>query len=260
MHPILFEAGSVTVYTYGFFIALGAVLGGLYMWRQGGKQFGLTFDQANTLFVLLIIAGVVGGKLFILFEQPSYYLKNLGMLLSGSGFVFYGSLLTAIPVMLWYFKKNKIPTLAMLDVMAVVTCVVHGFGRIGCFNAGCCYGVPTDSMFGVVFSNLACQARPLHIALHPTQLYEATLILGILTFLLIYKSRKKFDGQLFILYLIIYASGRSVLEMFRGDLERGFVIQDWLSNSQFISILVIGSSIYFYVKLNRRATLIHRRK
>jgi phosphatidylglycerol:prolipoprotein diacylglycerol transferase len=78
--------------------------------------------------------------------------------------------------------------------------------------------------------------------------------------LLIYKSHKKFDGQLFILYLIIYASGRSVLETLRGDLERGFVIQDWLSNSQFISILVIGLSIYFYVKLNRKATLIHRKK
>jgi phosphatidylglycerol:prolipoprotein diacylglycerol transferase len=260
MHPILFKAGSVTVYTYGFFIAFGAILGGLYMWRQGKKEFGLTFDQANTLFVLLIIAGVVGGKLFILFERPAYYLKNLASLLSGSGFVFYGSLLTAIPVMLWYFKKQRIPTLAMLDVMAVVTCIVHGFGRIGCFNAGCCYGIPTDSIFGVVFSDQLCQARPLNVALHPTQLYEATLIFGILIFLLTYKSHKKFDGQLFILYLIIYASGRSVLEMLRGDLERGFVIQDWLSNSQFISILVIGLSVYFYVKLNRRATFIHQRK
>ena len=260
MHPILFEAGSVTVYTYGFFIALGAVLGGLYMWWQGSKQFGLTFDQANTLFVLLIIAGVVGGKLFVLFEQPSFYLKNLTKLFSGSGFVFYGSLLTAIPVMLWYFKKNKIPTLAMLDVMAVVTCIVHGLGRIGCYNAGCCYGIPTDSIFGVVFSDPVCQARPLNVVLHPTQLYETTLIFSILTFLLIYKSHKKFDGQLFILYLIIYASGRSVLETLRGDLERGFVIQDWLSNSQFISILVIGLSVYFYVKLNRRATFIHQRK
>jgi len=148
----------------------------------------------------------------------------------------------------------------MLDVMAVVTCIVHGFGRIGCFNAGCCYGVPTDSIFGVVFSDPVCQARPLNVSLHPTQLYEAALIFGILAFLLIYKNSKKFDGQLFILYLIIYASGRSVLEMLRGDLERGFVIQDWLSNSQFISLLLIGVAVYFYVKLNRRATLMHRKK
>jgi phosphatidylglycerol---prolipoprotein diacylglyceryl transferase len=255
MHPIFFKLGSLTVYTYGFFIALGAVLGGLYMWWQGKKQFGWTFDQANTLFVLLIFVGVIGGKVFVLFEDPTYYFKNPSKLFSGSGFVFYGSLLTAIPVMLWYFKKHKIPTLAMLDVMAVVTCIVHGFGRIGCFNAGCCYGLPTESFLGVVFTDPACQANPLNISLHPTQLYEAALIFGILIFLLIHKKYKKFDGQQFILYLIVYAIGRSVLETFRGDLERGFLIKDWVSNSQFISVLVIGVAIYFYVKLNRKANL-----
>jgi phosphatidylglycerol---prolipoprotein diacylglyceryl transferase len=255
MHPILFKVGSLTIFTYGFFIALGAVLGGLYMWWQGKKQFGWTFDQANTLFVLLIFAGVIGGKAFVLFEDPSFYFKNPSKLFSGSGFVFYGSLLTAIPVMLWYFKKNKIPTLAMLDVMAVVTCIVHGFGRIGCFNAGCCYGLPTESFLGVVFTDPVCQARPLNVSLHPTQLYEAVLIFGILIFLLIQKKYKKFDGQQFILYLIIYATGRSVLETLRGDLERGFIIKDWVSNSQFISALVIGVAIYFYVKLNRKANL-----
>ena len=257
MHPILFEVGSFTIYTYGFFIAMGAVLGGLYTWWQGKKQFGWTFDQANTLFVLLIFAGVIGGKVFVLFEDPTYYLKNLSKLFSGSGFVFYGSLLTAIPVMLWFFKKNKIPTLAMLDVMAIVTCIVHGLGRIGCFNAGCCYGLRTDSFLGVVFTDPVCQANPLNVSLHPTQLYEVTLILGILIFLLIQKKYKKFDGQQFILYLIIYAIGRSALETLRGDLERGFIIKDWVSNSQFISALVIGVAIYFYVKLNRKANLNH---
>jgi len=226
------------------------------MWWQGKKQFGWSFDQANTLFVLLIIAGVVGGKVFLLFEQPSYYLKNLAKLFSGSGFVFYGSLLTAIPVMLWYFKKIKIPTLAMLDIMAVVTCIVHGFGRIGCYNAGCCYGIPTQSFFGVVFTNPACQA-PLNRPLHPTQLYEASFIFCIAIFLLIHKKYKKFDGQQFIFYLILYAIGRSILEMFRGDIERGFVIKNWVSNSQFISALVITVAIYFYVKLNRKANLKH---
>lgn len=253
MHPILFQVGSITVYTYGFFIALGTVIGGLYMWRQGKKQFGWTFDQANTLFVLLILAGVIGGKFFVLFEAPVYYLKNLTKLFSGNGFVFYGSLLTAIPVMFWYFKKNKIPVLAMLDVMAVVTCIVHSVGRIGCFNAGCCYGISTENIFGVVFTDPVCQATPLNVALHPTQLYEALLIFCILIFLLLHRSHKKFNGQHFILYLIIYACGRSVIETLRGDLARGFIIKDWVSNSQLISVLVIGVAIYFYVILNRKA-------
>src|SRR5688572_28828437 len=147
MHPVLFEIGGITVYTYGFMIAVGAVSAFSYMAWQSKREFGTSFDQSNTLFILLIIAGVVGGKLFMVFENPSYYLSNPRKLIAGSGFVFYGSLLLCIPTMIWYFRRNMIPVLAMLDVMAIVTCIVHGFGRIGCFMAGCCYGTATHSHF-----------------------------------------------------------------------------------------------------------------
>ena len=251
MHPVLFKLGSFTVYTYGFCIAVGALLGFLYMYWQGKKQYGITFDQSNNLFILLVVAGVVGGKLFMIFEDPSGYLSQPKKLFSGSGFVFYGSLLTCIPVMLWYFKKIKVPVLGMLDIMAAVTCIVHGLGRIGCFMAGCCYGLPTDGFLSVVFSNPVCQAEPLHTPLYPTQLFEATFIFSILIVLLILKKKKNFDGQLFLIYLMVYAAGRAVLEIFRGDIERGFLIEKILSNSQFISILVISVALYFYIRLNR---------
>lgn len=255
MHPELFEVGSITIYTYGFLIAVGAASGFAYMAVVGKRQFGLTFDNANTLFILLILAGIIGGKLFIVFEDPSYYIKNLGKLVSTSGFVFYGSLLLCIPTMLLFFRKNKLPVLPMLDIMAIVTCIVHGFGRLGCFMAGCCYGLPTDSWLGVVFTDPKCQAKPLGESIHPTQLYEASFIFILLTGLLILKTRKKFDGQVFLVYLIVYACGRSIIEMFRGDIERGFVIKNVLSNSQLISLLLISIAVYFYVKLNRKPKL-----
>ncbi|MBK8290908.1 MAG: prolipoprotein diacylglyceryl transferase [Flammeovirgaceae bacterium] len=260
MHPILFEVGSFTIYSYGFCIAVGALAGFAYMYGQGKKEFGLTFDQSNNLFILLVVAGVVGGKLFLIFEDPSLYLSQPKKLVSGSGFVFYGSLLTAIPIMLWYFKKIKAPVLGMLDVMAIVTCLVHGFGRIGCFLAGCCYGIPTESFLGVTFTSPVCQAEPLNTPLHPTQLYEATFIFGLMLFLLILKSRKKFDGQVFLLYLIAYAAGRSVLELFRGDIQRGFLIKNILSNSQFIALVVISIAGYFYIRLNRKSKLLNQKK
>jgi len=259
MHPVLFEAGSYTIYTYGFLIAVGAVSAFTYMAWQSKREFGMTFDQSNTLFILLLVAGIAGGKLFMIFENPSLYLANPGKLVSGSGFVFYGSLLFCIPVMIWYFRRNKIPTLAMLDVMAVVTCIVHGFGRIGCFMAGCCYGTPTHGPFGVVFTDLRCQA-PLNTPIHPTQLYEAGFILLLLTGLLIMKSRKQFDGQVFIVYLIAYAFGRSIIELFRGDLARGFVVEGLVSTSQFISLLVIAAAAAVYVKLKRKGILVKGRK
>jgi phosphatidylglycerol---prolipoprotein diacylglyceryl transferase len=255
MHPILFESESFTIYTYGFCIAIGALLGFLYMYWQGKKQFGLTFDQSNNLFIMLVLAGIIGGKFFLIFEDPALYLNKPSRLFSGSGFVFYGSLLLAIPIMIWYFKKIKIPVLGMLDVMAIVTCIVHGFGRIGCFMAGCCYGIPTDSFLGVIFTDAKCQAEPLNTALHPTQLYEATLIFIIMIALWRFQYRKKFDGQLFLIYLITYAFGRGVLELFRGDLQRGFVIEGILSNSQFISLFVIAVAIFFYIRLKRNSNL-----
>jgi phosphatidylglycerol:prolipoprotein diacylglycerol transferase len=259
MHPILFEAGGFTIYTYGFLIAVGAVSGFTYMAWQAKREFGTSFDQSNTLFILLLVAGIVGGKLFMIFENPSLYLSKPGKLFSGSGFVFYGSLLFCIPTMIWYFRRNKIPVLAMLDIMAIVTCIVHGFGRIGCFMAGCCYGTPAHGHFGVVFTDPACQA-PLNTLLHPTQLYEAGFIFLLMTSLLILKSRKQFDGQVFIVYLIAYACGRSIIEVFRGDLARGFVIKNLISNSQFISLLVITVAVTFYVKLKRKGNLVNIKK
>ncbi|MCB0491744.1 MAG: prolipoprotein diacylglyceryl transferase [Cyclobacteriaceae bacterium] len=257
MYPILFEIGSITIYSYGFFIAVGAILGLIYMARQGKKRFGITYDQSNSLFIYIVVAAYVGGKVFFFFENPTYYVHHIGKLFSGNGFVFFGSLLFAIPTMLWFFKKNKIPTLPMLDVMAIVTCIVHGFGRIGCFMSGCCHGQPTDSFLSVIFTNPVCQAEPLNTPLHPTQLYESAFIFSLMATLLWIKSRKKFDGQLFLIYLIVYSIGRSFLEMLRGDEERGFLIQDVLSHSQFISLIVIAIAIYFYVKLKRKGKLLN---
>lgn len=256
MHPILFEVGSITIYSYGFFIALGAVLGLIYMARQGNKSFGTTYEKSNSLFIYIVISAYVGGKVFFFFENPSFYIHNFGKLFTGNGFVFFGSLLFAIPTMLWFFKRNKIPTLPMLDVMAIVTCIVHGFGRIGCFMSGCCHGKPTDSFLSVIFTNPVCQAEPLNTPLHPTQLYESGFIFALMGALLLLRRNKKFDGQLFLSYLIAYSIGRSLLEFLRGDEERGYIIQDILSHSQFISIIVIVGALYFYVKLKRRGKLL----
>jgi len=226
------------------------------MYLQGKKEFGLTFDQSNNLFIMLVLAGIIGGKLFLIFEDPSLYLNHPGNLFSGSGFVFYGSLLLAIPIMLWYFKKIKVSVLGMLDVMAIVTCIVHGFGRIGCFMAGCCHGIPTDSFLGVIFTDTKCQAEPLNTPLHPTQLYEATLIFSIMIGLGLFRSHRKFHGQIFLLYLMAYAFGRGVLELFRGDIQRGFIIEGILSNSQFISLLIIAAALFFYIRLKRKSNLL----
>src|SRR5688500_8852461 len=103
MYPILFEFSGFTVYSYGFMIALGAIAGVTYMAVQGKKEVGLTFDKANTLFLLIFFAALVGGKVFLFFEDPQTYISSPGKLFRGTGFVFYGSFLFAVPTMLWFF-------------------------------------------------------------------------------------------------------------------------------------------------------------
>jgi phosphatidylglycerol:prolipoprotein diacylglycerol transferase len=264
MHPILFEfptpeffpswlPDTITVYSYGTMIAIGALLGFFYTGWQAKKQFNVSFETTNELILAILIASITGGKIFIIFEDPSQYLNNPQNLLKNfsQGFVFYGSLLFAIPTMLIFFKIRKLPVLHMLDIMAITTVIVHGTGRIGCLLAGCCYGIPHEGFLSVVFTDPLCQARPLGTPLHPTQLYSIFLLYGILAVLLIIINTKCFGGQLFLLYLILYSFGRIWIEIFRGDLSRGFVVQNYLSNSQFISLLVFGVSLFWYIKLRR---------
>jgi phosphatidylglycerol:prolipoprotein diacylglycerol transferase len=237
-------------------IAIGVIAGVAYMAIVGKSEAGLSFDQANALFLYLFAAAFLGGKVFLFFEEPAYYAANPGKLVSGQGFVFYGSFLFTVPTMLWYFRKEKLSTHRMLDVMAVTTCIVHFFGRIGCFMAGCCYGRPTDGVLGVVFSDPACKARPLGEPLHPSQLYEAGIILLILVAVLAVKRMaRKFFGQLFLLYLILYAVGRSVLELFRGDTSRGFIIPDVLSHSQLIALVIVIVTIIVYRRWSNNRAL-----
>lgn len=259
MHPVLFSVGPFTLHTYGFFISFGALLCFWYLYRQSRMRYNLTSEQINNIFLIIIAASVVGGKLFMIFESPKYYLDNPLQLFSRSGFVFFGALLACIPAMLWYFKKIKAPMLGMLDIMAGVACIVHGVGRFGCFFAGCCHGLPTDVAWAVTFTNPQCSARPLNTPLHPTQFYEIAWITLVFIVILLVQQKKKFDGQLFLLYLILYSIGRSIIEIYRGDGERGFVFGP-ISNSQFFSALVIAAAIYFYLKLGKKGFIAKRTK
>jgi len=252
MHPVLFHIGALHVYSYGVMIALGAIGGVAYMAFQGKREVGLTFDQANSLFLQIFVAAFVGGKVFLFFEQPLTYWRHPMMLLRGQGFVFYGSFLFAIPAMFLFFRKNKLNPYKMLDVMAITTCIVHIFGRIGCFLAGCCYGTMTTSRFGLIFSDPACSADPKGVPLHPTQLYEALFIFLLLLLLLVVRHLRAFYGQLFLLYLVGYAAGRSVIEVFRGDSIRGFIVDGLLSYAQFIALVIIIVSLYVYSRWRKQ--------
>jgi phosphatidylglycerol---prolipoprotein diacylglyceryl transferase len=246
MKPVLFEWSGIAVHSYGLMIAIGVILGALYLEKQGLKEVGMTSNQVTQLIVLLFAAAFIGGKLFLLFESDQFKINDF---FSGSGFVFYGSFIVAVPVMLWYFQKHRFPVFRTLDIMAVTTCIVHAFGRVGCFMAGCCYGTPTGTNWGVSFSDPAGSAEPLHTLLHPVQLYEAGYILLVGLLLLVMRNHfRKFYGQLFLTYLLLYAIGRAFLETYRGDYVRGYVFGH-VSNAQFTAICIAVVTIAIYTWL-----------
>ncbi|GGG43427.1 prolipoprotein diacylglyceryl transferase [Bizionia arctica] len=261
MHPELFQfslpeflsnifgVSDITVYTYAFLIALGTLVAAQYTKWSAKRELGVV-NLPNAFFYYIFIAGFIGGKLFYYLQDPKLYLKNPSLLLDNfsGGFVFYGSFVIIIPYVFWYLKRYKLPVLPMLDILAITTTIVHAIGRLGCFTAGCCYGSPTDSRFGIIFPTTH------NMSVHPTQLYEVGMLVFIMLFLLVIKKSQQFNGQIFFIYLMLYALGRGVLEFFRGD-ERGFIIDDKLSHSQFIGLCIIMLATYFYYKFYKQNKL-----
>ena len=246
---ILLNIEQVTVYTYAFLIALGTLIASLFTKWSAKRDLGVS-NLPNAFFYMIFIAGFVGGKLFYYLQDPLFYYENPNLLLDSfsGGFVFYGSLLVIIPYTIWFLKKHSIPVLPMLDILAITTTIIHAIGRFGCFTAGCCYGSPTENTLGVVFPATH------NIAVHPTQLYEVTMLLVIMLILFKIKKHQQFKGQLFITYLILYAFGRGSLEFFRGD-DRGFVVENILSHSQFIALCIIAIATYLYYKFFNQINL-----
>lgn len=258
MHPELFSIGNFTVHTYGFMIMLGATLGYFYLSTTVKRELEIAPEKIQTLAILIILAAFVGGKVFFYFEDPAYYFGTPSNMFKGfrTGFVFYGSLLFAIPTVIWYFRSQNWPVWPMLDRVAITGCIIHICGRMGCFFAGCCHGLPTESFLGVTYTDPESHAEPLNTPLHPTQLYEVSWIGHTLITLWMMKRHKRFEGQLFFIYIIMYAVGRGFIEIFRGDIRRGFIIDGILSHSQLISLIIIAGAVVMMFIFKKKNTLV----
>jgi phosphatidylglycerol:prolipoprotein diacylglycerol transferase len=256
MHPILFEIAGFPVYTYGVLLAAAYLLGLQFALIRARKR-GLDPNRVMDLGIWIIISALAGAKLLLLIVEYDAFAGNPAELLTllRSGGVFYGGLITAVAVALWYLRKHRMPMWTVTDVFAPGIAVGHVIGRMGCFFAGCCFGRPTDVPWGITFHNTyAAQnvGTPLNVPLHPTQLYEAGAELAILLVLLATERKgRPFPGRTFWAYMFLYAVSRFVIEFYRGD-ARGAL--GMLSTSQFVSVLLAPLAIAMLVVLRRRAT------
>ena len=188
---------------------------------------------------IMLVSGILGAKLFSILTSINiiieYQLSFIDII--KNGFVFYGGLIGGVVGLLIYCLAYKIPILNFFDLAAVALPLGHAFGRIGCFFAGCCYGQPTDSIFGVTYTSPADPNTPVGIPLLPTQLFETGYLLLIFAALLFLSRKKLSSGILCAVYIFAYSTCRFVNEFFRCDAARGFL---WVfSTSQIISILLV---------------------
>lgn len=240
MYPILFQLGPIKLYSYGLMVAIGALLAGFLATKKAEKE-NIKKDLIFDFCFYVLLWGIIGARLFYIFENINYFSKNpLDMIkIYQGGLAFYGGLISAIFVTFLFFKKKKLPFLKTSDILIPFLTLGHSIGRIGCFFNGCCYGKETNCFFGVRFVD-----HPHKV--HPTQIYESVILLIIFFILIHIQKIKKFHGQVFSSYLILYSITRFFIELLR--VNEKFIFN--LSNAQIVSSIlgIIGLIMFIFLK------------
>lgn len=236
---VLFYVFGFPIYFFGLMISLG-LIAGIFISYYEVKRKKLETDRVFDLAIYGIISAIVGARIFyILFYDLSYYLKNPAdiLLISEGGLSIHGGLIGAFIFGYLYFRKYKLSFLQYADAIAPGIILGQGIGRVGC------------DVFGKVMLNtLPWGIEHQGQLLHPTQVYE--FILDYVAFYLLWRKRKniKYNGQIFVWYLVVFAINRSVVELFRYNPS----IIGWFSISHLLSIGLIIIAIIIRVIITYR--------
>ncbi len=242
----------------------GIMVTGVFAFIKAKKN---NLDEVMMTFMLMfsVIGVLIGGhllfavtnldKLWLFGKVKSFgdFIAVMSVIFGGQ--VFYGGLFGGIGAALLFAKITRLEDFSgYTDIMAAGVPLFHFFGRIGCFLGGCCYGIESD--FGFTTHNALISSAN-GVNRFPVQLFEAGFCLLITAFILRLSRCEKLKGRLFYIYLFTYAIGRFILEFFRGDSYRGFLLG--LSTSQIISVVIIISvTVCFFIarkgKIHRKTT------
>ncbi len=258
MLPIINIFGH-EIATYGICAIIGMSLGIIVAVYYFSKFNNLKREDVLYAGLFALIGVGIGAKLlYVITEIPSiiqnYYIMNLKEIcihIMQGGFVFYGGLIGGIIGIFIYAKVFKISFKSLIFTAVPVIPLIHAIGRIGCFLAGCCYGMEYNGFGHVIFYDT--QYAPINVPLFPTQIIEC--LCNILIFIFLFVTYKRFKGtyKTTALYCILYSIVRFVLEFFRGDIIRGFIFS--LSTSQWISIIIFIVGIMLFtieIKNNKK--------
>lgn len=257
MLPIINIFGH-EIATYGLLIFIGIFVGSIVAVMYYSRFHKVSKEDIIYSIIYGVLGMGIGGKILYLITCIPFLVENYANLnfpetilqLFKGGFVFYGGLIGGILGIYIYAKQFKIEFKELILVIIPAVPLVHAFGRIGCFFAGCCYGIEYHGFGSITFHNT--MFAPNNIPLFPVQIVEAMSNLIIFGILMI--TYKKYQGtyKTLTLYCILYSILRFILEFFRGDTARGIILN--LSTSQWISIFlcIIAISINIYYSKKRK--------
>ena len=238
--------GPITLHMYGMMIAIGFA-SALFLSLSRAKKRGLNEDIVYGIFFCAIVGGIVGARLlFYIVELPEIIKEPSILWRFKEGYVVYGGIIGGVLCSMLYCKKKKEIFADYFDLVMPAVAMAQGFGRLGCFFAGCCYGRETDSFFGITFHNSFY--APNGVKLIPTQLMSSAGDFVIAGILLWYASQKPKRMCVGAMYMLLYGIGRFSIEFFRND-YRGSI--GFLSTSQLISVFIvlIGAALYIRARL-----------
>jgi phosphatidylglycerol:prolipoprotein diacylglycerol transferase len=261
MYPEIFHLSFL--HTYGVLVAL-AFIAGVWMAGRLARRTGLDSDAVTNLALYCALAAIAGAKLMMFVVDFRYYAAHPGEIFSlatlQAGGVFYGGLIGALLVAWWYMPRVRLPLARTADVFAPAIALGHGIGRLGCFSAGCCWGIECHRPWAVTFTNPVANQLvgvPLDVPLHPTQLYESAaefLIFGILYWRF---ARPHRPGAIISLYLMLYSTARFIVEFFRYH-EQGNLWGGPVDASQCISLALFAlGAAYFLISPRRHLRPAH---
>ncbi len=263
MYPELFKIGPFTVYSYGLMLGIAFIIASYILTKEFERR-KLNPNLATEITLLAIVFGIIGSKLFHLFENWNAFLQDpVGMAFSPGGLTFYGGLILATLAIWIYARRKKIPFPVIADATSPSLILAYGIGRIGCHLAGDGdYGIPTSLPWGTDYSNGTVPPSvmfrgtdiakhfpngivPDNTPLHPTPIYE--FLAAVLIFYVLWWLRKKdwSDGKLFMIYLVFAGIERFLVEIIRLNPRLLY----GLSEAQLISIvmIVVGSLGFIYL-------------
>ena len=267
MYPVIYDFGDISIFGFSFhpvinsygFMLMVAFYSCYYFLNKDLKRLGYNPSLAGDIVFAAAVGGIIGSRIYFLLENFEQFLNDpIGMIFSGGGLVFLGGLLGGFLAVTYVIKKNNLRWGIFADLVAPLLILGYAIGRVGCLLVGDDYGLPTHLAWGIEFPNGITPSTyrifqtqypwvdlsdftPGVLKVHPTQIYETLIGLGIFYYLYQKRTSVKVAGSLFFTYLVMAGAERFMIEFLRINQKYLF----GLSGAQVISLIMISIGLWF---------------